>query len=454
MSIHFPPGIFLSAYDRSEMGVRSRGVRRNSCSAFRKKTTSVDFGPEWTLSGTSKGEMNLAPTLHESSARPSASDPPSGVRLRRESDEPAFRNFVADQHDRVRAWARVLHVSTHDAEEIVQEAVLCLWLHRTEVRETGWPSWLLNAMVLRGRMHARSKHRAQKHETVYALDFTSEANWGSPESNVGAREVERELQSLVDRLRRERRAVVQRYLLDEVPMEQVAAELGIDFEAAKKRWRLAQADMRAAYSRDRAKERFKVAIAAIVAFFAAFWARRSGEARAAARDDGLGAPSPPSSRSPQHPSGMAALDVRIARAESSRFRRLLLVTLPSLAILALSLMTDAPVRPPDHASSQDDSIAERDPLLPSLGVFLPGEAVRERARVASPAIASVAPEHSPRRRSTLPRALLVQAEGELRQGNITAARGHLALYRDAYPIDPTDPFYLQYRNLSVALDAN
>lgn len=391
--------------------------------------------------------MNLAPTLSGHSASPS--DPPSGVRLRPVRDEPAFCAFVAAQHDRVRAWARVLHVSTHDAEEIAQEALLCLWLHRTEVRETAWPSWLRSAMVLRGRMHARSRHRVQQHETAYALGLLDETNSASPESDMYAREVERELQSLVENLRRERRVVVQRYLLDELPMEQVAADLGIKLEAAQKRWRLAQADMRAAFARDRSRERFKAAIAAFVAFFVAFWARRPGEARAATGDGGPGDPSPHSSRAF---GAAASVELRIARAEPSRFRRFVLVTVPSLLLLALSLITHAPVRRPALASSQDDSIVERDPFVPSLGVFLPGWAERERAQAASPAIVPVAP--GSRHKSKLPRVLLAQAAARLREGNITAARGYLALYRNAFSLDSSDPFYPQYKALSLALDAN
>lgn len=395
--------------------------------------------------------MNLADSSTRDYPRP-PSDPPSGVRrcgVSAAFSGDAFSTFVAHQYKRADDWARLLNVSKDDAEDITQEALLCLWQNREAIERSGWPGWLCTAMVLRGRMHFRSLRRAQKHEVAVALHLQQVAISASPEVEIHLRQCERELLRVIDLLRPERRDVVRLYLLDELPMAEVATRLGIPLETAQKRWRLARASMRAAFDRDRAKERFKIVAAALAAFFVAFWARLfvPRDAQAATLGDTTGE-TRGTRGAPREGQKSAARRVHPRAWTCSEGRRSpgrVLAAVAGLAVLGLSLVAHAPPGLLDLSSSLNEAIASTEPLRPSLGVFSSGSAEREREQlgaIRAPVTAL---------RAKLPRVLLAQASAALRDGRIPAARGYLAAYVYAYPIDPKGPFAAQYAALMAEL---
>lgn len=209
----------------------------------------------------------------------SPSEPPSGIRLRAgRVDERGFTEFVKAQSQpkRLEHYARALRVPLDRAEDLMQSSLEKLLPFRAEIESARWERWLWNAMRLRSLHYFRSVRGARKHETGVGLHLQECQSCASPEAALYQQECQRELSALLDKLAPERREVVSLYLIDELPMEEVATTLGIPLNTAKKRWRLAAIDMAGAWERDRAKERSRLAIAsllALVALCVAFWRR-------------------------------------------------------------------------------------------------------------------------------------------------------------------------------------
>ncbi len=348
--------------------------------------------------------MDLAASSSPDPFRPKT-PPPSGVRRCWEGEafsETAFRAFVSVQYERAQVWARALNVTRHDAEDITQEALLRLWQNRAAIERSGWPGWLWTAMFFRGRKHHRSRRRTQEYEAAFALYLQEEIPSASPEVAMQMRQCERELLHRIALLRHEQREVVRLYLLEELPMEEVATHLGISVNTAHTRWRLAQASMRAAFTRDRAKERFKVVLAALAAFFVAAWSR------------------------------MASRIVGRAHGRAG----------PILACAALALVVARHDDPAEARESDETAI-----VLPSAFEYrfapkLTAYAEREREATSNPTDPQD-PEAA--------RILLAQASVALQRGNLAIVRSCLAQYRAAYPVDPTPRLARRHAALTAAL---
>jgi predicted DNA-binding protein (UPF0251 family) len=257
-------------------------------------------------------------------------------------------------------------------------------------------------MFFRGRKHIRSRRRAQEREVAFALYLQDELPSASPEVEMHLRQCERELLDRIEHLRHEQRDVVRLYLLDELPMEEVATRLGISVNTAQTRWRLAQSSMRAACTRDRAKERFQVVLAAVAAFFVALWSR------------------------------MASRMVGRAPRRAG----------PILACAALALVV---VRhdEPAAAAPRDEAAV----VLPSAFEYrfapkLTAYAERER---------EAAPGRAEPRDPLAAQILLAQASMAFQRGNLAIVRSCLAQYRAAYPKGPTPSLARRHAALTAAL---
>lgn len=318
----------------------------------------------------------------------------------------AFRSFAREQstRDRVRARARTFRLPSDVAADITQAALIRLWHHRDRVESCRWPAWFHKTVLRDAYRYVRRRELAKKYEPGIAFELWLNASAPSPEHDLHLRECEAELLGLMESLRPERRAVVQLYLLEELPMGDVAAHLGIPEPTARNRWRLAQEDMGAAFQRARAKERFAAA-------FAAFWAL------------------------------LVALWVRVRGRAAPRFAPLLACA--CLAVVVADHQGTAPAvqdtEPPEALPSARLDYR----LLPHLTTF----AERERAAV------SAAPAGGRGRTETsdVPRTLLAQAAAALLEGRPEVARSCLEQYRAAYSSDTSSPFVAQYRALAAQI---
>lgn len=331
---------------------------------------------------------------------PPADEPRSGLRAPADEaiafDESAFQAFVRDQSDgrHVRDWAHALHVPRDVAADMTQDALLGLWRHRARIAAPRWAGWFHKAMLRCAYGYSRARRRAKKHEPAIAFELFERQETPSPEAQAYLRQCERELLRLIAQLRPERRDVVQLYLIEELPMKETAARLGIPEDTAKSRWRLAQADMGDAFRRERAKERFRALAAAFLAFLLSLWSRiRRGSKRVVPVV------------------ACAALVVLVAHDEASL-----------------------------HAATSEDVLVE----MPSprfehvFATSQTGFAERELER-AAPISAST---HKPS--SDVARMLLVKASAAVRDGRISVARTYLAQYKAAFPGHPDEGAARQY----------
>jgi RNA polymerase sigma factor (sigma-70 family) len=157
---------------------------------------------------------------------------------------------------------RRLRIPEHTAEELLQECLLRLWQEQATVDRARWEGWMWKAMHLR-RLHClRAARRAAKFEQRSAYEHHSPHESGQPDVGLYLAQCERDLCALAAGLPAVRREVARLYLLEELPMADVAVQLGIPENTAKDQWRLAQIDMRATWERDRARERSTLRLAA------------------------------------------------------------------------------------------------------------------------------------------------------------------------------------------------
>ncbi|MEZ4298445.1 MAG: sigma-70 family RNA polymerase sigma factor [Polyangiaceae bacterium] len=232
--------------------------------------------------------------LPTSNAPPSfrpPSDPPSGVRLRHSRFPPPedndFSAFAKAQRKRLPSIARWARVPRHVAEDMLQWALVSTWKawkRGERPHPSGWPPWLEGALLHQSYKYWRSKKRAAKYEAKIACHIEHlHPQTRSPEDLALLAEAMHEICAAVGRLAPERREVAALYLFEKLPMPEVGARLGIPWKTAANRWRLARADIGAAWARDREKERFPLAMAAFLssagAFLLAFWRRFVGRDR-------------------------------------------------------------------------------------------------------------------------------------------------------------------------------
>ncbi len=410
--------------------------------------TCADFETAERSSGTVRGMMDPVSKQPPSSVA-CPSEPPSGIRLRtpifphtppadgpprgveRCTDggdfyERQFIAFVKVQINRVPEHARALRIPEDRAEDILQRSLEKLFPHRAEIESSRWESWLRSAMRLRSLDHFRGVRRARKYEQNITSLLQDWQSCGSPEVDLYQRECARELLALLDRLTPERREVVCLYLIDDLSMEDVAERLGIPFDTAKNRWRLAALDMGIQWERDRARERSNMIIAALMAlgaFFLAFWRRIGGSVSRGGR--------------PLLACAACALAFTThAESEGSEARR------ESASAIAANV---GDVQAQADASRGDGGSTQR--FASDGGGQPPAEA--RPSPSANTSVASGSPGGAAPARNEAPRAkgraaLEVDAAHkylasitELRnRGNIAAARKLLSLYRLSFPQDP------------------
>lgn len=319
------------------------------------------------------------------------------------TEEDAFRVFAERQAEEknVRRHAHLLGVAEDFATDMVQDTLSRLWSRRAEVTPSHWPAWFRKTMLREAFHRSRAQRRAKRHEAAVAFELSIPPWNPTPEVELHQRECARELSHLLASLRPERREVVELHLLQELPMKEVAARLGIPENTAKNRWRLAQRDMNAAYRRDRARERFAAFVAALWGILLVSWERLC---RGAARR-------------PASILACAALVVVVALHDDST--------------RALS-------------AEEDDSPPALERFEYAFSLQKSAMAFAERERAGHPGQTAAPAEEAPR-------ALLAQAAAALLEGKPEVARSCLSHYRAAYGASAHGRFATQYEALAAQL---
>lgn len=168
----------------------------------------------------------------------------------------SFEVFAAVYTERARMWLILLGAGRFDAEDIVQNALLALWERRDRVPPAARPRWLQTAIHLRIAELRRSRSTESRHarRACWEAAIELELLGARPEDQLAGKQVDAWVQRLVQELREERRAVVQSYFVEDQPMPEVAARLGLQEATAWSRWWDAKRDLRRMVRRARKRE--------------------------------------------------------------------------------------------------------------------------------------------------------------------------------------------------------
>lgn len=173
--------------------------------------------------------------------------------------------FARAAMKRAAELGRRLGIPEHAAEEILQECLVRLWQERDRLDRSWWEGWLWKAMHFRRLKYFRAARGAAKHQQELARSSGELPEGERPDASLHLAQCERDLRALVGALDPVRREVVRLYLLEDMPMAEVAVELGIPENTAKHHWHIAKREMRAAWERDRARECSRIRLAELFA---------------------------------------------------------------------------------------------------------------------------------------------------------------------------------------------
>jgi RNA polymerase sigma-70 factor, ECF subfamily len=186
---------------------------------------------------------------------------PSGVTaaVSCEGDARASRSFAElYQTHLTYVWqtARRLGVTDAEVEDIVQETVLTF--HRRGVAletQAAERSWLFAIVYNLVRRHRRSYRRRTAHtEDGLNLDVFPSPSAAAPDRSAETSETVRLLETILDTLDPEKRAVLILAELEEKPAPEIAEILGINVNTVSSRLRLAREAVEAAMARHRARD--------------------------------------------------------------------------------------------------------------------------------------------------------------------------------------------------------
>lgn len=178
----------------------------------------------------------------------------------------SFEALAAAYSEPTRMWLILLGIGRADAEDIVQNSLLALWERREQVPPEARPRWFRTAISLRIREHWRSRAIRDRILPPADADEADSAPLleAGPDTRLGDEELAAFVRRLIDELPPERRDVVVLYLLEDRPIEEVAAILGTSVSTTWDRWTRARRELLARLRRARARERFGAGFASFV----------------------------------------------------------------------------------------------------------------------------------------------------------------------------------------------
>jgi RNA polymerase sigma-70 factor (ECF subfamily) len=166
------------------------------------------------------------------------------VERARDGDRHAFDRLVAARLPQAYRLAKAITGHAGDAEDVTQEAFLQAWRNLPRLREaTRFDAWFGKILVNEARMHLRRRNRVMT-VPVDSIDVRDDE---SPRGHVpsahdpsidGIAQSDA-LQRAINRITVEQRTILALHHLEERPVAEIAAVLGIPVGTAK--WRLHEA---------------------------------------------------------------------------------------------------------------------------------------------------------------------------------------------------------------------
>jgi RNA polymerase sigma-70 factor, ECF subfamily len=166
------------------------------------------------------------------------------VERARDGDRHAFDRLVASRLTATFRLARAILGDTRDAEDATQEAFLNAWRNLPRLRDTAkFDAWFGRILVNEARLTLRRRGRVMT-VSVDAIDVQGDDRpsyhlRGGNDPSIDAIAVGDALQRAIDRLTVEQRTILALHHLEERPVADIAAMLGVPVGTAK--WRLHEA---------------------------------------------------------------------------------------------------------------------------------------------------------------------------------------------------------------------
>ena len=170
-------------------------------------------------------------------------NPPTGeqqlVERARNGDAHAYDALVASRLGPTFRLAKAILGHAADAEDVTQEAFVQAWRTLPQLRDTDrFDAWFGRVVVNTARMHLRRRSRVMT-VSVAALEMQDDPAFGRVDVALDGVATSEALQAAIDRLTVDQRTILALHHLDERPLKEVAAIVGIPVGTAK--WRLHEA---------------------------------------------------------------------------------------------------------------------------------------------------------------------------------------------------------------------
>ena len=170
-------------------------------------------------------------------------NPPIGepqlVERARNGDVHAYDALVASRLGSTFRLAKAILGHAADADDVTQEAFVQAWRTLPQLRDTvRFDAWFGRVVVNTARMHLRRRSRVMT-VSVAALEMQDDPAFGRVDVALDGVATSEALQAAIDRLTVDQRTILALHHLDERPLKEVAAIVGIPDGTAK--WRLHEA---------------------------------------------------------------------------------------------------------------------------------------------------------------------------------------------------------------------
>ena len=332
-----------------------------------------------------------------------------------------FDAFAREQIKLVPEIARRMRQPEHLVRDWMDEGLARLWEQVPPIDPAGRERWLTTTVY---RLHVddlRKRRRAELHRSELIADVEAGQTERTPERIAMERECERLFDALVSRLSPREREVFLLHHDEELSLKEIAGRLDLDVEAVKYLLWKARRELKEAWARERAKDRFDATWAALAAagvvllllvrrFFAPRPSSRGGVLLASAALALVAVSHGGPLREPPPP--------RVSELRDAESRGDFPVLAERSAVETLHLGEPLSADPPPRPA----------PAVP----------VRASSQVASASGRGGAPKlDRPAAESVeMPTRLLARARASLESGDRASARTMLAEYKSLYPHNP------------------
>ena len=170
-------------------------------------------------------------------------NPPAGeqqlVERARNGDVHAYDALVASRLGPTFRLAKAILGHAADADDVTQEAFVQAWRTLPQLRDPDrFDAWFGRVVVNTARMHLRRRSRVMT-VSVGALEMHDDPAFGRVDVALDGVATSEALQAAIDRLTVDQRTILALHHLEERPLKEVAAIVGIPVGTAK--WRLHEA---------------------------------------------------------------------------------------------------------------------------------------------------------------------------------------------------------------------